>query len=370
MQAQNSSFFFDEPGTAFESVDEFTLINNRFFLLGRSSAVLENEKLVLNVFSFSDGKKWNYKTPISILDIGAEKFSAFTVDNNSFIYIISSVYSRTGDWDLLLIKLDADGNEVNRLVYNFLNRKGYYDTPKDVIVDQNGNIYVSATSKKGITFNEPIYDLYIAKFNQSFSLEWAFTYRHSGAGYGDGGFSNIVITQTGKIAFSGWYEYKRDNFGLVGMLDQQGRLIWIKEYEVGTKVISLLSDKEDNVYIAGTLNSEILDFGFIVYVDTYSSNGILIWTQEYFSNRAANANSEHLAWKNKNIIFSMWGTQADTLALAQRFLNPGTGEETKKSISLFKTTIKVSRFSYINNAGYAASKQKEGILFQKLKQIQ
>lgn len=56
MQAQNSSFFFDEPGTAFESVDEFTLINNRFFLLGRSSAVLENEKLVLNVFSFSDGK--------------------------------------------------------------------------------------------------------------------------------------------------------------------------------------------------------------------------------------------------------------------------------------------------------------------------
>lgn len=197
-----------------------------------------------------------------------------------------------------------------------------------------------------------------------FSLEWAFTYRHSGAGYGDGGFSNIVITQTGKIAFSGWYEYKRDNFGLVGMLDQQGRLIWIKEYEVGTKVISLLSDKEDNVYIAGTLNSEILDFGFIVYVDTYSSNGILIWTQEYFSNRAANANSEHLAWKNKNIIFSMWGTQADTLALAQRFLNPGTGEETKKAFHFLKPQLKYPAFLTSTMLVMLPANKKKGFFFR------
>ncbi len=190
------------------------------------------------------------------------------VDNDGNVYVAGSIKSSTGgvyEYDFLTLKYDSAGN----LLWTATFDGGFEDRAQDIILDGNGNLYVT-----GYSYNDTDSDYLTVKYDASSGNEiWHRRYDNDesyDAAHG------IAIDQSGSIYVTGAADY---NF-LTLKYDALGNSQIFAIYDNGYQEYgeSVATDSAGNVYVSGSISpgSQNPNYGFITI--KYDPAGNELWT--------------------------------------------------------------------------------------------
>jgi len=187
-----------------------------------------------------------------------------TLDSSNNTYI-GGYTKRSSNYSFSIVKYDNLGNKLMDFSWDTGNAE--YDACKDLVVDADGNIYVTgyrdSHAMGGSDWYETKFELIVAKFNSSGNLQWE---KHwdgysSASDKGNG----IAIDFSGDIYVVGNTGHggrERDTQYDICLLkyNNTGDLQWIKtwggiSHEYGN---SIAIDSSDQIYIGGSNSSDIL----------------------------------------------------------------------------------------------------------------
>jgi len=253
------------------------------FIDGIVDMVLDTESNVyVTGYSYNSGAttiKYNPQGEVQWIAIheagGIPMGIAIDDSNNTFVtgYIDNEVYSENSDY--LTIKYNPEGEEQWAVTYNGAASEYLYDIPTDVVVDADGNIYVTglseashyATTGATIKYGPTGTALWTRRLDAS-GVELAidangFLYfaGSSSAGLGEGGYVVVKYTSDGDTVWRATYDG-----GVVG----------------GDYIQGIFVDGSGNVYVTGTSTADIATLKF-------DSSGEEIWVTPYGSGDAETA---------------------------------------------------------------------------------
>jgi uncharacterized delta-60 repeat protein len=183
-------------------------------------------------------------------------YNEFTVDleldDNGNVYALCRLTNSPGSTDFAVLKINSNGNVLWRTEYD---EAGGQDIPEAMTMDNNGNIYVTGRVRRsgGGGYN----DFAIIKYNNNGVQQWKSYY--DGPNNRDDDPIDIVLDQNGNVFVCG--ESNRDGFAfkfIVVKYNPIGVFEWEYVYEgnVEGKALSMHPDNNGYVYAAGqALNS-------------------------------------------------------------------------------------------------------------------
>ncbi len=215
---------------------------------------------------------------------GADFGYAVCQDYNGNFFITGSFTGRftvegvslrsEGEGDILLAKLDANGNLLWAKSYGEVK----YDTGFDVIADASGNCYVTGeimligwdTDAHEFT-NSRQKDVFVAKWNPEGTREWSYKaggiQADTGLGLALDAEGNFLVAgQTyGKMYYSAANGSEQHTFHsggsdiFFGKMNPQGRWLWLTEIKGAgnEKLNAFASDAAGNVYLAGSFGGTV-----------------------------------------------------------------------------------------------------------------
>lgn len=178
-------------------------------------------------------------------------FNEFTVDleldDNGNLYALCRLQNSPGFTDFAVLKINSNGGTEWRVEYD---EAGGQDIPEAMTMDSDGNIFVTGRVRRssGGGYN----DFAIVKYNNDGVEQW--TSYYDGPENLDDDPIEIVVDQNGNIFVSG--ESNRDGFAfqfIVVKYNQNGTFDWEYVYEgnVEGKAIGIRPDINGYVYAAG-----------------------------------------------------------------------------------------------------------------------
>lgn len=232
------------------------------------------------------GSSNNHGTTVAVNDSGHVYFAGTYIHTNSNTILDFGGLTLTGDREenLFLAKANADGTyewAVGIIVDDLLGPDQIIN-PLDMVVDQNGDIYLTgemlgSVNIEGNSYNtDPLdidnYVLFLAKYKPDGKLDW-FQQTNNQVGTGISRGHHLALANNGDVFLCGEYadvSYQGDTLPNVGMennaekfiarFNLSGDMLWIRamnsrlgdqnSYEIGV-------DANDNVYTLLTINSNI-----------------------------------------------------------------------------------------------------------------
>lgn len=312
----------------------------------------ENSDLLTTKFDKNGNPVWQarYNGPSN----GDEYPVAIKVDKFGCVYITGESIS-AGWYDYVTIKYSPNGNELWAARYDSP-AKGS-DRPVGLIVDPDGNVYVSGTSWKYTTVLDPIdghynandyYDYVTIKYDQNGNVLWRKTFdasefpsshalslttdaesnlyllvEHIDKEYNS---FRIAIIKYDKQGNELWmrsfpwyftplavidsagnvYLADREDPGCrIGRLNSDGQLLfdrWIGE-QGGTSLVGLIIDNDGDIYLAGS--EENAENGLDYVLGKYDSNGNFIGKATY------NPVAEGMSWEGARNLATGMATDSD-----------------------------------------------------------
>lgn len=204
---------------------------------------------------------------------------ALVIDDNGNVYVTGYSGSISTSTDYATIKYSSTGDEIWVKKYNGIGNS--YDNANSIAIDGSGNVYVTGRSSTGGP-----YDYATIKYNSSGEELWIRTYNGPG-NYDDEAFS-IGVDNSGNVYvtgrswnFSTFYDYATVKYNTDGTLE------WERIYN-GTingtdEARSLAIDKYGNVYVTGNSNCDHYGTYGDYTTIKYNSLGIQEWIQIYNS---------------------------------------------------------------------------------------
>ncbi|MDD5528814.1 MAG: SBBP repeat-containing protein [bacterium] len=220
---------------------------------------------------------------------------ALTVDNNGNVYVTGESCSGA-DFDYATIKYDSLGNTLWTRRYN--GPSNYDDDASAIVVDGDGNVYVTGRSASSIS-----YDYLTIKYNSAGDTVWV--RRYGKPGYVDNEANAIAVDDSGNVYVGGMInDTISSNFGLI-KYNSSGDTMWSRIYSRTTKgygnaykrisaitegkgnkmlwsydgITALTLDKSGNVYVTG------MSYTSATYYDCatikYNSSGDTMWVRRY-----------------------------------------------------------------------------------------
>jgi hypothetical protein len=187
-----------------------------------------------------------------------------------------------GKDDFFIVKLDANGN----LLWSKTIGGEYFDYAKSIIETKDGGLAIAGRTKSFGAFS---YDVFIVKLDVNGNLLWSKTI----GGNKEDWANSIIETKDGGLAIAG----ETSSFGagfndvFIVKLDANGNLLWSKTIG-GNKewANSIIETKDGGLAIAGRTESFGAGFSdvFIVKLDV---NGNLLWSKTIGGNKEDWANS-------------------------------------------------------------------------------
>ncbi len=226
-------------------------------------------------------------------------------------YVITgSVYNPSTRDDLLLIKLDKDGDHIWSRAFGGINSDTGYDvieTSGDGITGK-GLIIVGATS----SFGEKDGDVWLLRTDGSGIEVWNFTYDLGGAEQG----LALVETSDGEFVICGGLKENTNftNDMMMIMVESTGEEIWNKTFggdgdQIGRDVITM---QDGNLMVIG--DSEPFNGIEMITIWKVGTSGIEVWNQTYGSQRMWN-----MGYRLEQI------AGGDILAFGLQMTMPGSG---------------------------------------------
>ena len=229
--------------------------------------------------------------------------SSIAVDNQGNVYVTGSLYLLTDSYegetlyDYATVKYNAAGVEQWVQKYNGTAGNFSSDTASDLVVDNNGNVYVTGSSE-----GETISDYATIKYNTDGVEQWV--QRYNGIGNGEDRANSIAIDNSGNIYVTGVsfengtaYNYATVKYNSAGVEQ------WVEIYDgtgsnddYGTAVEV---DNLGNVYVTGfsvgTPPTSGYDYATIKYSQTQTPRYPVFIVPGIAGTYAANINYD-LGW--------------------------------------------------------------------------
>ena len=225
------------------------------------------------------------------------------MDNSGNFYVAGPGFTPGTMIDFTTIKYNSNGIEQWRSLYTAPNAPSGAgdDFIGDLHIDQLGNIYVTGSSTSCSSPCDTIRSVYATvKYNSSGQEQWAA--RSNGSMPTDltvDVFGNVLVTgSTGTVKYdpngveqwdvAGGMNIITDNQGDVYVASVDGDYFFTTKYSAASAVqwtaqeeskpVALAIDKNENIYVAGTLHSGL----FSSYATaSYNSAGLKLWTARY-----------------------------------------------------------------------------------------
>ena len=207
---------------------------------------------------------WSRSDPYTI-SFGFNYNSSLAVDNNDNIFLSSSVAGSTTGYpfpnptysdfiNFLIVKYDSSGTEQWSRIYD--GPSGLMDIPRDMVIDDAGNVYVTGISEKIDSIDYNNYWMYKStgvstiKYNSAGTLEWVDYLPNSDV-------SDIEIDNSGfvyVVGASGTSGYL-SNF-MAAKFNFNGNRIWVKNFSknqlnLQSYLSSVAIDDYGNVFVTG-----------------------------------------------------------------------------------------------------------------------
>jgi hypothetical protein len=246
--------------------------------------------------------------------------TSIAVDSASNVYVTaySNASAGGGNFDFLTFKLDSSGNMSWQ---RSLSGTGFSGTSSDfgigIALDSASNVYVT-----GFSDNNSTYDLVLAKYNTTGTLQWQRTLGNntggSDAGYG------VVVDSANNIYVTGLI----NGIGiLVAKYNSSGAIEWQRSL-TGSAIISAVGaavDSSNNVYV--TAYGDISGSGganYDIFTAKYDSAGTLQWQRKLST--TASDQSYGIALDSSGSMYNIGVTNVSGVAVAllTKFPSDGT----------------------------------------------
>jgi len=262
------------PGTNSDYVEGLAVDNvGNVFITGRSyGGPATREDYTTVKYNSSGAEQWvaRYNGPASTFDFPKD----LAIDQVGNVFVTGASYGTTGIDDFATVKYNSSG------VQQWVSRHGGTgnDQANVVVLDQNGNVYVTGSSSRPVTYADG--DFTTIKYNPSGIEQWIAYYR----GWRDSFAFTTAISSDGAggAYVSGWSQtYLGTEDYTTLRYDAQGRELWIQRYngsaDSADRASALTVDPSGNVIVTGTSRGTNDDYATV----KYSPAGMQQWVQRY-----------------------------------------------------------------------------------------
>lgn len=256
--------------------------NGNIIITGTKSAyssvtMISYEKLFTVKYSAAGDLLWKktFFDPSSVRSQGLLN----GVDNTGNIYVVGTEYASNWE-DYLVIKYDADGNELWAERYNDYTLGPDY--PTAIALDQAGNLYVTGSSMGEYPTG---WNYLTIKYSSSGVRQWVARFHESSSDNANA----IALDDSGNVYVTGSSEKQngtdRTDFATV-KYNPYGQQVWVQRYSGlgGSKLDqgeSIAVDPDGNVYVSGRSEGIVDSYDMDYAVVKYNSDGSFLWDARY-----------------------------------------------------------------------------------------
>ncbi len=252
-------------------VDMALDINGNLFVAGNSSGDYSLIK-----YNSNGDELWAefYNGPDNAYDY----LTAITTDNLGNIYLTGQSGPAGNDKDWATIKYDPEG--VEQWAVRFLGIADYHASAEDLVVDADGNVYVTGYSPKDVSFSS--IDITTIKYNSAGEEEWVAYYDGPAADRDEA--RAITIDPFGNIYVTGYSKGLTSNDDFVTIkYNPAGVEQWVRHYDGDAKsvdeAIDIGIDHLNNIVICGSSTGIGTNIDFATV--QYNSLGEEQWVQRF-----------------------------------------------------------------------------------------
>ncbi|MCB9370704.1 SBBP repeat-containing protein [Candidatus Woesearchaeota archaeon] len=212
---------------------------------------------------------WNHS-----YDWGTDTDTGVSIALDSFgnVYV-TGMYKEGGLTKCLSIKYDSSGNHIWNVTYD---KENYTNVGEEVRVDSSGNVYVVGYSTNvGASFP---WDAFLVKYDSSGNELWYVNYSDNGRdtigrGLAIDNEGNIYV---GATSFFNWADYNI----ILAKFNSNGTELWNKSFDSGYDEtwVKIALDSSDNLFIASHINRS---GNFEPLLIKYDSYGTELWNMTY-----------------------------------------------------------------------------------------
>lgn len=206
---------------------------------------------------------------------GDDELQDMVVDDPGNVYLTGS-----SNYRFATVKINGNGIQQWAVEYHGL---ADYDYPVALATDCAGNVYVTGISAKS-QINH-FFDGVVVKYNAEGTQQWEA--RYSSADSSDDTPRDIVVDSSGAVYVTGTRYFNRSYDYVTIKLDSNGQQLWTDIYDRTSDFnrddisIAINLDNEGNIYVTGS--SEDLDghHDFNIVTIKYDDDGVRQWIARY-----------------------------------------------------------------------------------------
>lgn len=233
--------------------------------------------------------------------------TAVCLDKNGNIFIAAQVFNSNGKYDAALIKYNTAGTQEWVKYYNGPNNDN--DIPTSVVADTFGNVIMSVASAN---FGTGI-DIVLIKYNSSGIQSWIQTYNNSSNGYDYP--KKISVIPNGDIYLGAWTENGSSFCDMLLLKYSAGGVkLWEAKYNGIYNDYDYLEDlyvdQWGNSYVSGTVENPTGKNNYVTL--KYNSTGTLQWVVYYYDSYSTSGEVMAIAVDDLGDIF-VTGVEYDSL---------------------------------------------------------
>jgi len=205
---------------------------------------------------------------------------AVAVDSDRNVYVTGRSGRYFNYRDYTTLKYDSLGNQLWVAYYD--GPRSMYDQPTDLVIDVEGNVYITGFSDGGVdSFN---YDFATVKYDPDGNQLWVA--RYDGPAGGEDEPWKLAVDADGNVYVTGYsYGVGSGNDCATIKYDSLGNQLWVARYNgpanLSDGAADLVLDAAGNVYVTGSTQTGEGDYDRDCVTLKYNSLGNELWVTSY-----------------------------------------------------------------------------------------
>ncbi len=286
----------DLPGKI-EIADMVTDASGNVYIVGTVRNMLSGEDYITIKYNSAGIEQWSveFNGTLNSRDAG----SGIAVDALGNVYVTGGSRSIDTERDYATIKYNSAGEQQWIAYYDGLITEAS-DEANDIVVDDEGNIYVTGDSESNSG-----YDFTTIKYNNDGEEQWVARYDGPASESDDTGYF-ITIDISGNIYVAGRSDGNdgKDDY-LIVKYNSSGEEQWVARYDgpdsKTDQVKGLVIDQAGNVYVTG--QSSNANFKWEYATVMFNSAGVEQWTSRYSNSNNSNDYARALAVNDSGYVY-------------------------------------------------------------------
>jgi hypothetical protein len=243
-----------------------------------STLSLITTTLLIQHVVLGQGGSFEKVVPAPLFPIeGMARAAQLASDQGACVFVSNPLIGSLGDADVLLLRVNGDGDIIQNLVVGDIGGQGYHDVAKEV-VQVNKHYFVAGYTRAIDTSAAHTYTAFLVKVDTALNFIWQRNYILPGQEiYAEAmtpvGANEMLIA--GKI-------YDGNNFnGFVMRTDTAGMPVWIKQYEMpmGETIECVRPLSNGHILLSGSM---IFGFELVLpFMCKLDADGDFLWGKYY-----------------------------------------------------------------------------------------